>query len=89
MMNSSHYLHLCGYGMEPEPIGCFFIFSIWEQGKTNPPKALRSRPKRRILLLDSRLRPAPLRVRRRPRLRAAEFPNYPVLLTHTPPESAK
>ena len=86
MMNSNHYLRLCGFGMEPELIGCFFIFSIWEQGKTNPPKARRPRPKRRILLLDSRLRPAPLRVRRRPRLRAAESPGHPALLTHTPPD---
>ena len=89
MMNSNHYLRLCGYGMEPEPIGYFFIVSIWEQGETNPPKAQRSRRKRRNLLLDSRLRPAPLRVRRQPRLSAAEFPNYPAILTHTPPDRAK
>ena len=77
MMISSKYMRLCGYRMEPEPIGCFSIFSIWEREKTNPPKARISRPEKHNRLFDRPLQHAPLRVRRRSRLRTAEFPGYP------------
>jgi hypothetical protein len=89
MIYSDKNLRLCGYRMEPEPIRCFFIFFIWERGKTNPPKARIARRKRRNRLLDRKLRPAPLTVRRRARLRAAEFPGYPATCPTPAPDRAE